>query len=348
MSRPDDLPQPRRDDLPPAKPQTVPLPPLPVAGPEVAPPRVRRSTRARTAVAVVAAVAAGAGVTWWTTGRDSGAEVVRSLRVSGHPIGITANDDGVWVVGDEDGGPVRRIDEQRVVILDTHPVGRAPYGIAATGGIVWVANGLGDSVSRIDADRVDEIPVGRAPYAIVATEEGVLVSNSGDGTLAELGADGSARRVIDVGGNPQGLAVDRSTAWVAISGDAPSVVEVDLRSGEVIGSIELTGAPDAVAVAAGSIWVTDVVGGTVTRIDPVEREVTATIDVGSGPQGLAVLDSAVWVSVGGADEVVRIEPDTDEVVERIGTKGEPIGMVAVAGRLWVADHADGIVEVIEP
>ncbi len=45
----------------------------------------------------------------------------------------------------------------------------------------------------------------------------------------------------------------------------------------------------------GAVWVTNLVGGTISRIDPAAATVVATIEVGTGPDGIAIDDDGtVW------------------------------------------------------
>jgi YVTN family beta-propeller protein len=52
-------------------------------------------------------------------------------------------------------------------------------------------------------------------------------------------------------------------------------------------------------VGAGSVWVTNHLDDTVSRIDPDRRQVTDTIHVGTNPVELAVDGSQVWVVLEG-------------------------------------------------
>jgi YVTN family beta-propeller protein len=55
--------------------------------------------------------------------------------------------------------------------------------------------------------------------------------------------------------------------------------------------------PSDVAVAQGSVWVTNHCDGTVSRIDPASNRVVGTIELGYHPGGLAVGDGFAWVGV---------------------------------------------------
>jgi YVTN family beta-propeller protein len=55
-----------------------------------------------------------------------------------------------------------------------------------------------------------------------------------------------------------------------------------------------------VAAGAGSVWVTNTIDGTVSRIDPGTAEVVDEIDVGGRPREVAVGADGVWVTADGS------------------------------------------------
>ena len=71
------------------------------------------------------------------------------------------------------------------------------------------------------------------------------------------------------------------------------------------------GGPTGIVFGAGSVWVTNSLDGTVSRIDPGTNSVVATIPTGNGPAALDADDSGVWVSNQFDGTVVRIDPTTN-------------------------------------
>ena len=89
-------------------------------------------------------------------------------------------------------------------------VGNGPTGIAVHEGIVWVANSLDGSVSRIDptANTVTSAPVGVGVTSVAAGPGGVWVSDQFNGTLSRLDpATGQPLVTRPVGNRPQGVAL---------------------------------------------------------------------------------------------------------------------------------------------
>jgi YVTN family beta-propeller protein len=100
-----------------------------------------------------------------------------------------------------------------------------------------------------------------------------------------------------------------------------------------------------VAVAGASVWVTNDVDNTVSRIDPGSNTVTTTVKLGGGPyptpdHALSAA-GALWVlaSTTGAvptkGAVTRIDPDTGEVVATTRVPGQAEGLANAAGALWL-------------
>jgi DNA-binding beta-propeller fold protein YncE len=114
--------------------------------------------------------------------------------------------------------------------------------------------------------------------------------------------------------------------------------------------VDLTGNPDWMAAAAGSVWVKRD-DGVVTRLDPGSGEIIADIDVKAVPNedpctGIGVSTDAIWSC--SETSIVRIDPTTNEV-----TKTVPVGkiwaqgrLVHAAGRIWVlAGEGDRLVGI---
>jgi YVTN family beta-propeller protein len=75
------------------------------------------------------------------------------------------------------------------------------------------------------------------------------------------------------------------------------VWRVDPATNSLKRSIAVGNHPTGVAVGAGSVWVANEGGGTVSRIDPSANKVVATIRLAHSPGAVAVGYGRVWVSV---------------------------------------------------
>jgi streptogramin lyase len=129
---------------------------------------------------------------------------------------------------------VANSDSDNVVMLDNNngnivamvPVGESPQDIAIDpSGNVWVANFIGNSVSKISSygSLIGTYKVGEGPGGIAADGEGnVSVTNEYDDNIMKLDSNGNILNTITVGSdgtNPIGIAIDgRGNIWIVNSG----------------------------------------------------------------------------------------------------------------------------------
>ena len=100
--------------------------------------------------------------------------------------------------------------------------------------------------------------------------------------------------------------------------------------------------PVAAQPGFGSLWVTNAVDGTVSRIDPSSNDVVATIRVGQTPYQIAPAGGGMWVATQAA--AVKIDPATNTVVRRSPYPHRPgappstagVGLDANAHGVWVS------------
>jgi YVTN family beta-propeller protein len=123
-----------------------------------------------------------------------------------------------------------------------------------------------------------------------------------------------------------------------VGGDALALVSP--ATGHATAVTSLDAAPSRIVAGPGSLWVSQVDSGTVTRIDLATNTVRQTIRVGRGPVGIALAAGDVWVANSIDGTVSRIDPATNSVVQKIAVGAEPSAVVAVGRSLWVADRGD--------
>jgi YVTN family beta-propeller protein len=206
--------------------------------------------------------------------RVEGARLEPPLHVGPEMVAVAESGGAPWLV--EYGTPpargfVLKLSRGGRRVLARRPVGRAPAGIAAGAGSLWVTSNLDGTVTRIDPD-----------------------------TARVAG-------VVDVGDGPVGATVAAGVVWVANTEDG-TVSRIDPARGRTTHTIDVGRGPRAVAAGEGAIWVANSLDDTVSRIDPATRRVTETIPVGAGPTALAVAPGAVWVANVHDQTVSRIEP----------------------------------------
>ena len=102
----------------------------------------------------------------------------------------------------------------------------------------------------------------------------------------------------------------------------------------MLARVRVGAGPAALDVGAGSLWVANTLGATVSRIDLATSAVIAVIPVGRGPAALATGPGSVWVAHQGSGTVSRIDPRTDQVTASVSVTGAPTALAIDGGRIW--------------
>jgi YVTN family beta-propeller protein len=128
--------------------------------------------------------------------------------------------------------------------------------------------------------------------------------------------------------------------------NADSAAVLDGTGKRLAKELAVGAGPGRLAYGAGSVWVSNTLGGTVSRVDP--RHVTAEpIRVGPDPAGIAFGSGAVWVTTSQGRKLLRINPKSNSVVQEIPV-GNGAGGVAVAdNKVWVANRFDDTVSEVD-
>jgi DNA-binding SARP family transcriptional activator/streptogramin lyase len=131
-----------------------------------------------------------------------------------------------------------------------------PEAIAASGGVVWLAEATRDELLRIDpvAHTVRRIPIGGLATALAATPRAVWAATPDEGRL-----------------------------W-----------RVDAATGIVTAAIPVGGTPAAVAASNGRIWA-GLTEGLARSFDATSRQALRTVPAGSAVVGIAAMGERVWI-----------------------------------------------------
>src|SRR3954454_10167945 len=128
---------------------------------------------------------------------------------------------------------------------------------------------------------------------------------------------------------------------------ANTVDEVD-GSGTATGAVPVGQSPSGLALAHGSLWVTDEGDRSVSRVDPDRGRVLQTVDVGAAPNAVAASGDDVWVVNGGDGTVSRVSTRTNRVVQTVRVGNLPSAIGAGRSGVWVANTGDDTVQRIDP
>jgi len=126
-----------------------------------------------------------------------------------------------------------------------------------------------------------------------------------------------------------------------------SVGRID-DTGTIVATVRVGAQPDAIALGAGSAWVSDPPDDAVTRLDASGSTVIQRISVGGSPAGIAFGFGAVWVANSGDRTVSRIDPTTNEVVAVIPVGTAPAAIATDDRWVWVTNRLDHTVSRIDP
>lgn len=152
---------------------------------------------------------------------------------------------------------VLRIDPETETVTGSVPVGHVPVALAATGGDVW-ATLLDGRTVRIDARadaRTGTVSGPFRPMDIGVGSGSVWVADE-PGTVWQIdAATVSVTHAVTVPPRLLGLSVSGRDVW-ATSSRAAAVTRIDARSGTILGTVPVGGAPLDVAVGFGKVWVT--------------------------------------------------------------------------------------------
>jgi DNA-binding beta-propeller fold protein YncE len=181
---------------------------------------------------------------------------------------IAAASGALWVAGPTG---VSKIDAKSGRVHPRLPVSEVT-DLVANKGSVWAVEWFGAIV------RIDRSGDFVAESVSLSSTTSTLAAAAGFGSLWVVGKPSSARKGTD----------KRRTS---------SLFRVDPRNGELSAKIRLPGAPAAIAVGGGAVWVADAERQQVLRVDPATNRVVTEIALGARPTSIVVDDQAVWVTV---------------------------------------------------
>jgi ABC-type branched-subunit amino acid transport system substrate-binding protein len=283
----------------------------------------------------------------------TGSKVSSLIESASAPSNLTVGDGAVWVLSSQD-GTVSRIDPKTKAMTQRIRTTGVVTDIAAGAGALWLGRGrhstsggfITGGVSRVDPR------TGRITHTVTLSNRGVnadgaswnwgyptLLVGAGavwvvnpDQTISRLDPrTGALAKTIDV--HAGAIAVGPEGVWF-LNGDA--VTRIDPRTDRVGQTIRVgSPAPDAIAVGAGSVWVSAPQEGVVWRVEPGPSPVRSTVRVGEGVTYIAYGAGSVWAANNVDGTVTRIDARTSEVKATIPVGGAQ-ALAAGVGAAWVS------------
>jgi YVTN family beta-propeller protein len=205
-----------------------------------------------------------------------------------------------------------------------------PRDVMAAFGSIWVSDGKGATITRIDpaTNKVQAVIATPGPASVLANGGGAVWVTSYPGnslTRIDPATNTVARSVslADAGAGPIGVTFSAGALWVADHDGTPttSIAKVDPATMKVVQVIPVGHGADSgptwVATGAGSIWTNVQNIDSVVRIDPTTGRILATIPDGGSCAMVVASDTAVWAAGGGGDGcspgILHIDPATNAV-----------------------------------
>lgn len=220
-----------------------------------------------------------------------------------------------------------------------------PHELVAAGGRLYITLGRANALIEVDPYApgiLRTLPLDGEPHGLAELAGNLYVTLDKANTVVVIDrATLSELRRIPTGDTPHTIAASRQGVFVTDSRANT------LRALEPAALSAPTGAqPESVAVAGGSVFTADAMGGTVTMASVPGLEGARTFPVGSGPVRVLALPSVLAVSLQGAGEVALLDFEGN-VKRRLKVAQRPDGLCASPGGayLGVASNAAGVIEV---
>jgi len=227
-------------------------------------------------------------------------------------------------------------------------VGGSPCGVASTAGAIWVSDGPGARLLRLDPATgkvVSETKLDDAPCAITVAYGSLWVVTQ-SGVLDRVDpSTGRVSHVIEVGLSSYQAVATPGAIWVS-NRDSGTLSRVDPRTNRVSETLRIPGIqPGGMAYADGSLWVGDDTdsGRSVVRVN-LRTHALTRFPAGQRPAYLAAASGAVFVSDVGAGTVTKLDARTGRAVKVIPAGTSPVNLAVRPGavpEVWVPDDTGG-------
>ena len=213
-------------------------------------------------------------------------------------------------------------------------VAETNYGLAASGGSVWVGGLDRGDVLRVDPATgkvLARVNAGVRVFNLAAAPGAVwAVANLSSTAVRIDSASGRVTTSVRVGAEPYDVAWGFGSAWVSNAGEG---TVSRITGNRVVKTIRVGIEPNGLSAIGKSLWVTDHTAGKLLRIDPRTNRVTGAVEL-PGADWVTEAAGSLWVSEE-TNVVARADPSTLKVLARVPVKRNPLGSAVVDGRLWV-------------
>jgi len=142
--------------------------------------------------------------------------VVRTISLGSAPAGVAVGAGAVWVISQQTGA-LLRVNPAINRVSQAITIGQSPDGLAVGAGMVWAANANG-TLKGFDprTGKVRRIQVGGAPAGVAYADNAVWVANGVGGTVSRVDPVTGATQLIQVGNEPTSLAAAGNAVWATV------------------------------------------------------------------------------------------------------------------------------------
>jgi len=107
--------------------------------------------------------------------------------------------------------------------------------------------------------------------------------------------------------------------------------------------------PIAVAAGGGSVWVSSMAGGVLSRIDPKNGEpIGDPVELDDAPYQLLYAFDKLWAATLQNDKLFRISPRDGQVIGATKVENRPFGLAAGFGSIWVTSIRNETLRRVDP
>ncbi len=240
----------------------------------------------------------------------------------------------------------------------TITVGNGPTALAVspTSQWVFVANGLGNSVTVVDtlSGSKTTLPVGDTPSAIAVNPvtNKFYVANKGGNSVSVIDGATLAVTTIPVGNAPVAIAVNPANNKIYVACYNSDVVTIIDGATGSTSTVATGSSPAALTVdpVMNRVYVANKIGDNVTVINGDNGSFTTNLAVGNGPAAIAVnpATNLVYVANSVSDTVTVFNGSTRAIVATLAVGSQPssIGINMTTNRIYVANKVGDSVSII--
>lgn len=227
-----------------------------------------------------------------------------------------------------------------------HVIRKRTYGVGGTatnlifdGVYIWVANGGGSTLSKINTMDAVGSPttfnVGSNPHGLVFTGSHIWVGNYGGDTIQKINVDTLTINATFTIADTENMTFDGTNIWAATATN--SITKINSTTGSIT-TISATGIIFDVYFDGTYVWASDIGSAKLYKIDTLTDTIIGEIITNSGITQMCFDGSYLWCSDSARDKLIKIDTNLNSVVATITLPDSGVGGLGFDGNyLWVSN-----------